>query len=578
MIYIDKFYHRNDWRIKLSFTFNEVYIEGIKTLETARYSKTYKSWYIDYDKKAFHEFKLLGLPFKINAIANSGTNSSVYEKIEDTGIEKNHSPFIDSDIHSNDSDNNVRSTSERPQKIRFSNGNFYITINYTAADSAFLKSLKGSYWNSKYANWCVKATLENLEALQERFSYYREADYLKTKQLVLATSDPEVIELYLTPEHPDCVAIKVRGWRVDFSILKSITDRSYDKPFKRWLIPYKAAIIQRIIEYYNGKGATIINRIPDTNKSYGKDHKNYHEKQTYLLTKFDLVLQPLIKEYSDVLISQRYSWSTIKSYCGSFAKFLFYLSGRPPSDVDHHVVNKYIRFLSGRKVSDSLIHNTINAIKFYYQKVLFLPDFEIDRIKRPRTRHTLPTILSIGEVDRMFRSVTNLKHLTLLYSIYSSGLRLNEVLNLRVQDILWDRNQICIKCAKGKKDRMVMLSGILKEVLKTYFDQYQPIHWLFEGQDRKTNYSRRSVANIVKKAAMKAGISRRVTPHTLRHCFATHLLDRGTDVRYIQELLGHKDIKTTLIYTHVTTRSMESIKSPLDQFHSHDNFVKNWKV
>jgi site-specific recombinase XerD len=161
-------------------------------------------------------------------------------------------------------------------------------------------------------------------------------------------------------------------------------------------------------------------------------------------------------------------------------------------------------------------------------------------------------------------ALDNIKHITILYTLYSSGLRLDELLNLRVNDISFDRNQIFIRQGKGNKDRVVMLSDLLKRLLIFYTDEYKPVYWLFEGKDKKTQYSPSSVRNIVKLATMKAGITKRVTPHKIRHCFATHLLDGGTDIRYIQELLGHKDIKTTLIYTHVTTKNVTQIKSPLD--------------
>ena len=147
--------------------------------------------------------------------------------------------------------------------------------------------------------------------------------------------------------------------------------------------------------------------------------------------------------------------------------------------------------------------------------------------------------------------------------------------NLRVQDISFDRNQIFVNKGKGKKDRVVMLSDVLKLLLIKYTDKYKPVYWLFEGRDQKTQYSASSVQKVVKQAAYKAGINKPVTPHKIRHCFATHLLDEGTDIRYIQELLGHKDIKTTLIYTHVTTRNIKKIKSPLDNLNLSSDFLEN---
>jgi integrase/recombinase XerD len=160
----------------------------------------------------------------------------------------------------------------------------------------------------------------------------------------------------------------------------------------------------------------------------------------------------------------------------------------------------------------------------------------------------------------------------ILYTLYSRGLRLGELLNLRCTDVYRDRNQVFIRAGKSKKDRVMMLSTILKDLLVHYFDACQPRHWLFEGQNGNEPYTNRSVQAIVKKAARKAALIRKVTPHTIRHFFATHLLDSGTDVRYIQELLGHKGIKTNLVHTHVTTSSLSAIESPLDQIEAGISF------
>ena len=226
--------------------------------------------------------------------------------------------------------------------------------------------------------------------------------------------------------------------------------------------------------------------------------------------------------------------------------------------------------MGSEKVSDTYLNTAINSIKFYYQQVVFNKDLVIEEIKRPKKAKPLPVILSTSEIDRILRSTENLKHATLLYTLYSSGIRLNEILSLRVEDLWWDRDQVMIKSGKGKKDRIVPFSGVLKRLMTAYFDEYKPIYWVFEGQDRKYQYSEKSVQNVVKRAALSAKINKKVTPHTIRHCYATHLLDGGTDIRYIQELLGHANITTTLIYTHVTNHSINKIQSPLDRLMSKD--------
>ena len=172
-------------------------------------------------------------------------------------------------------------------------------------------------------------------------------------------------------------------------------------------------------------------------------------------------------------------------------------------------------------------------------------------------------MLSEDEVKRLFSVITNLKHKCILMLAYSSGLRVSEVVNVKVTDIDSKRMQIRISQAKGKKDRYTLLSPKYLVFLRKYFKEYRPKDWLFEGADRG-KYSVRSVQAIMKEAVKRAGITKKVTAHTLRHSFATHLLERGTDLRYIQSLLGHESTKTTEIYTHITTKGFDQIRSPLD--------------
>jgi site-specific recombinase XerD len=175
--------------------------------------------------------------------------------------------------------------------------------------------------------------------------------------------------------------------------------------------------------------------------------------------------------------------------------------------------------------------------------VIYVADFEMQKIWRPRKINTLPAILSVQEVDRLLHATNNVKHACLMYAIYSTGMRLREILALRLQDCIWDRNQVYIRNSKGNKDRVVMFSKLLKAVMIKYIELYKPEYWLFEGQDKKKQYSRQSVQKVIKKAAANAGITRNVTTHMLRHCFATHLMDNGTDLRYprIAGTQGHQD-------------------------------------
>jgi site-specific recombinase XerD len=215
-----------------------------------------------------------------------------------------------------------------------------------------------------------------------------------------------------------------------------------------------------------------------------------------------------------------------------------------------------------RKVSSSYQNQSINAIKFYFERILG-GQRKFYFLDRPRKERTLPTVLNIDEITRLIQSIDNLKHKTIVMLAYSSGLRLSELVNIKLTDIDRERMQIKVIQSKGKKDRYTKLSNRFLIVLDSYLDRYKPREWLFEGFGSR-NYSTRSIQHIVKLAAEKAGIKKHISVHTLRHSFATHLLENGTDLRYIQSMLGHDSSKTTEIYTHVTTKGFDQIISPLD--------------
>ncbi len=214
------------------------------------------------------------------------------------------------------------------------------------------------------------------------------------------------------------------------------------------------------------------------------------------------------------------------------------------------------------KLSEATLHSRLNAIKFYVEKVLHLEKFFVD-IPRPKKPRTLPKHLSQHDVKRLFDQTTNLKHNTMLRLCYGMGLRLSELVGLKVQHIDGGNMQVHICRAKGKKDRYVPLPTSILEQLRAYFRTYRPKEYLFEGQYGGA-YTTRSAQAVFKQAMHKAGINKDIGIHGLRHSYATHLLEAGTDIGFIQKLLGHEDIKTTLLYAQVTNRNLKQIKSPLD--------------
>jgi integrase/recombinase XerD len=262
--------------------------------------------------------------------------------------------------------------------------------------------------------------------------------------------------------------------------------------------------------------------------------------------------------------SRRYSESTVKTYGESIVIFLKFFWDKPISEItEQDVVYFNNEYIIKNQLSASFQNQVVNSIKLFFEKVEG-SKMRLDLIHRPKRQHLLPNVLSKEEVKLILNATANLKHRTMLSLIYSCGLRRSELLKLKPGDIDSKRNIIKIRQAKGKKDRIVPLSEKILVMLREYYTFYKPKTWLFEGQRDNEPYDERSLSNVLKQCLAKAGIDKPATLHWLRHSYATHLLEKGTDLRYIQELLGHRSSRTTEIYTHVSTQSIQKIKSPFD--------------
>lgn len=260
---------------------------------------------------------------------------------------------------------------------------------------------------------------------------------------------------------------------------------------------------------------------------------------------------------------KRYSWRTVKGYLNHLHHFFQAFPKLKLPDIQEDVIRRYIvgRVKQGN-YAESTQGQMLNAIKFWLEQVEGRERAFIDL--RPKKRQSLPTVLSVEEVRRLFGAITNQKHRCILKIIYGGGLRLSEVTNLRISDIHSDRLQVFVHGGKGKKDRYTTLSSRFLTELREYYLSYQPQYWLFEGQ-AGGQYSNRSVQAILRRAVEKSKVNPHCTVHTLRHSYATHLLEAGTSLRHIQELLGHANSKTTEIYTHVSTAEKQRVISPLDR-------------
>jgi integrase/recombinase XerD len=260
----------------------------------------------------------------------------------------------------------------------------------------------------------------------------------------------------------------------------------------------------------------------------------------------------------------RYSANTVKTYGEALRSFLaFHNTKSLLSITNDDVILFNTAYVLKNNLSSSYQNQIVNAIKLYFKTIRNIT-LDIDKIHRPKREKILPNVLSKEEVKAILETHTNIKHKAMLSMIYSCGLRRSELLHLKIQDIDSKRNVVIIRQSKGKKDRIAPLSPKILALLREYYLIYKPSYYLFEGQVKNTEYSEQSLQSVLKQALQKANIKKPVTLHWLRHSYATHLLESGTDLRFIQELLGHNSSKTTEIYTHVSTKSLQQIKSPFD--------------
>ncbi len=299
----------------------------------------------------------------------------------------------------------------------------------------------------------------------------------------------------------------------------------------------------------------------DTKELLDTQKTSINDKKTNTLTSEQSIKITKFKEW---LNSRRYSQNTIKTYTDALTTFFKFCSNKVINEINHEDVIRFNNeYILRNEYSSSFQNQVVNAIKLFFLEIE-TTQLDITLIHRPKHEKKLPNVLSKEEVKAILDSPRNLKHRAMLSLIYACGLRRGELLSLRISDVDSKRHVLIIRNAKGKKDRQVPISDKTINMLREYYIVYKPKTWLFEGQKENTRYSEESLAKVFKKALYYGQVKKPATLHWLRHSYATHLLEAGTDLRYIQELLGHKSSKTTEIYTHVSQKSLQNIKSPFD--------------
>lgn len=422
-------------------------------------------------------------------------------------------------------------------------------------DIAFIRSLARSRWDSSGFCWVIP----NYPTFRDRLSQYfgnrlriseDNANPIPSKPVDQAL---EPRTLLVVRYHNGRVRLIARYDKVFIRFIKDLPLYAWERETQSWTLPHTEKILAKLSYFCAIHGWSY---------RYTEDIASMHRKSRPRPGEID-GYRKCPAAFREKLVILRYSHNTIRTYMDCFTEFINHYPGKPLEEITREEITDYLRYLvEERRVSTSFQNQAINAIKFYYEKVLGRQR-ETFYIERPRKEKFLPSVLSEEEVKAIIGAIGNLKHKCLIMTAYSAGLRVSELLNLRISDIDSKRMLIRVSQGKGRKDRVTLLSIKLLGLLRQYYKEYRPKEYLFEGI-MGGQYAIRSVQNILKRACIDAGILKHCSMHTLRHSFATHLLEHNTDIRYIQELLGHSNPRTTQIYTHITTRGLDQLRSPLD--------------
>jgi len=528
--------HKNEKRIKVEFPNSKESTQLIKEITGAKWSATMKSWHIPYTKEAFAELKQRCPDIEIiPAIKPAQQNLDPQNT--------NNDPEVD---HAN---------KHRNVSIIVSGRKIVVKLPKSETDTRFMLSFRFSRWDKKNYYWVIPNYDKNLELIKDYF-----------KERILSIEINEEISIVNTSENREIkkdefLVVRANNGRLKiyFSYDKDVFKKLRSYPYSSWnsklkyqSIPFQESYLKELEEFAKGKNLKFLYEIEkaSTITKYKSDRSSKDYKKCP-------------EEYISKLKELHNSENTLRVYSSAFEQFCNYYKDLSLENISQEQITKYMQHLVvDRKVSSSYHNQAINAIKFYYERVLN-GDRKIYLLDRPRKEQKLPEVLNQEEIKQLLKCIINIKHRALVMLAYSSGMRLSEIVGLKIKDLDSVQMQIRVQQGKGKKDRITILSERVLEILRSYFQQYKPKEWLFEGADGG-QYSKRSAQQIVKDAARKAGIQKKISFHTLRHSFGTHLIESGTNLRYIQSLLGHESSKTTEIYTHITLKGFDQLRSPMD--------------
>lgn len=531
--------------------------EQLRLCAELKYSKTYQTWYLPYNKAVFAALKK---HFDLIILHDYDTQRTA-DSLQHTDI-ASHSIAEDLKYDTTISIENVMmihsTANESNQTLRIvahDNKAWLVTCDYKIGQ-LIKTNLPKAYWMKKETVWYVPARKGTFQILK---------DLLKITIPYLDFDAPPIITKATFKIHPEStehlmIELPYRG--VAYQIIKNTSTRVFDKGRSVWRVLNQASIIYGLIERLKTANIEVV---IDDAVTIGKvkegRHKDIKANEDWL-GHLPMTLQQVFMTYTDELMLKKYSFNTIKNYRAAFKEYCEAFGNKHPDGITPKEAKQWLTSKVKEGWSESVLVTMVCALRFYYIQILRKEDWTF-YLPFPRREEKLPNILSTQEVIAIFGAIDNLKHKSMLIMGYAGGLRVSEVAALQIKDIDSERMVIHLRGAKGKKDRCVMLSEVLLDQLRLYFKAYSPKVWLFEGQSMD-HYSTRSIQKIFSTAKKKAGITKEATFHTLRHSFATHLHESGTDIRVLQELLGHSSIKTTERYTHVSNRTIQRVKSPMD--------------
>ena len=562
--------HKSETRIRIDFAYNAETVSKLKLIPDIRWSRTMGAWHIPYTKEAFGQLKSLFPDVEIMTKERHVSIESVIKinkKKEITSKEPLNEQLVASqDIEESTEEldtstklvlQNSRKGIEKSKvevEITVTPMHLFVKLPKRETDIQFLKSFRYAKWDIANYQWVVPNYNRNLSLLQSFFAGRRLQVNERISLRIVGESDQPIVDKgqFLAVNVHNRTLKLYFGYNVALiDAIKRLALCKWNGTDNCWTLPYSEPSVKYIREFVVTNGLEWIYR---------------EEKKQKVLpgNRSEAITRANPESYLSKLRELRYSTNTIDSYTYMFREFINYYADKELENITEEEIVLYLQYLvTERNVSTSYQNQAINAIKFYYERVMG-GRRKVYLIERPREEKFLPEVLSQEEVTAIINATDNLKHKAVLMTIYSGGLRISELINLKIKDIDSDRMQIRIEQAKGKKDRYTLLGQKTLEVLRSYVKQYQPREWLFEGLNNGP-YSETSIKKALRIALDKTKITKRVSPHTLRHSFATHLLEMGTDLRYIQSLLGHQSSKTTEIYTHITTKGFDQIKNPLDR-------------